>query len=149
MIREAAVLFCFVALGCGSESATSPDGPGPTVIMTDKGAVEGTALAGTRTFLGIPFAAPPVGALRWKPPAEAAAWAGTKPAFEYGHSCPQIDGVTGKPSGDVIEDCLSLNVFTPLAIPSSDLKLRFTRKDDGFATTSGSYLAGCARSQCG
>ena len=85
---------------------------------TDKGVVEGTASKDhptTHIFKGIPYAAPPVGALRWKAPQPAASWTGVRKAVEFGPRCMQ-----GHIYNDMIfrdpgpsEDCLSLNVWTP------------------------------------
>jgi para-nitrobenzyl esterase len=85
-------------------------------VRIDSGAVEGTAGAGgVRVFKGIPFAAPPVGALRWKAPQPAAKWTGVRHATEFGSRCMQWQVF-----GDMIfrdagpsEDCLYLNVWTP------------------------------------
>ncbi len=75
---------------------------------------------GVQRFLGIPFAAPPVGALRWHAPAEPAAWPGVRRAVQFGSECTQLSGLFdpsanpaafGTMSGS--EDCLYLNVFRP------------------------------------
>ena len=89
-------------------------------INTDKGAVVGRQ-AGVRTFLGIPYAAPPVGALRWKAPQPAAAWSQPHDAGVAGNVCPQVVlalfPVPGMAPGQMLgsEDCLNLNVFAPTA----------------------------------
>jgi para-nitrobenzyl esterase len=140
MIRLSVVAAVF-AFGC-STTTPSPDAgmapPGPTTIMTDKGAVEGTARDTSRAFLGIPYVAPPIGPLRWKPPAEAAAWSGTKPAMAYGHDCPQVDLVSGKATPGGNEDCLFLNVWTPLAAPSKPAPVMVFIHGGGFVLGSGS-----------
>jgi para-nitrobenzyl esterase len=76
---------------------------------TDSGSVAGTASGRTCVYKGIPYAAPPIGELRWKPPAPPAAWAGVKSATAFGNICPQMSGanVVGN------EDCLNLNIWTP------------------------------------
>ena len=116
------VVLVFAALWCTSAppkpDAATIEAPGPTVIATDKGSVEGAKLDASRAFLGIPYAAPPVGSMRWKPPADAQPWTGTKSAMAYGHECPQLDLTSGKPVADLVEDCLFLNVWTPLASPA-------------------------------
>lgn len=86
-------------------------------IKTDKGTVEGSFTADhkVRAFKGIPFAAPPVGDLRWKPPQPAGAWEGVRSAKEFGSHCYQSatykDMVFHDPGPS--EDCLTLNVWTP------------------------------------
>ncbi len=82
-----------------------------TLISLDDGDVQGQLNGVTREFLGIPFAAPPVGALRWRPPAPAVPWVGTLDATTYSSACAQLPSLTGTPSEN--EDCLYLNVWTP------------------------------------
>ncbi len=100
-------------------AATTPASP---VVWTETGAVRGTVGADTRVFQGIPFAAPPVGALRWQAPRPAAAWSGVRDATRPASPCPQVPvPVLPGPSnrtGSTDEDCLYLNVWTPPAIPA-------------------------------
>ena len=88
-------------------------------VKTAQGVVEGKTIAEgkTRAFLGLPYAAPPVGERRWKAPAAPVAWKGVRKATEFGHHC-----VQGSVYADMIfpdagesEDCLVLNVYTPRA----------------------------------
>ncbi len=83
--------------------------------VTGAGLVQGQAFTGGYEFLGIPYAAPPVGALRWKAPADPAPWAGLLATQAFKPRCPQLQfpqgSTTGTPLGD--EDCLYLNVWTP------------------------------------
>ena len=81
------------------------------VVATADGAVRGKAVPAGDEFLGIPYAAPPVGALRWQPPRPPAPWPGTRAATSYAPHCPQPSGSFGLASTS--EDCLYLNVFTP------------------------------------
>ena len=60
----------------------------PVVVHTDTGVVLGFSSDGVDSFLGIPYAAPPVGDLRWRPPQPAAHWTGVRPATQYGNRCP-------------------------------------------------------------
>ena len=84
-------------------------------VKTRLGTVEGKDDGKVKAFLGIPYAAPPVGDLRWKAPAPATKWTGVKKATEFGFHCMQ-----GKVFGDMVfhdpggsEDCLTLNVWVP------------------------------------
>lgn len=83
-------------------------------VKVAQGQVEGTEESGMRVFRGIPFAAPPVGALRWREPQPAAAWTGVRKADQFGPACAQgrieADGRLG---AGISEDCLYLNVWTP------------------------------------
>jgi para-nitrobenzyl esterase len=93
----------------------------PTVVMTDAGAVQGTiASDGLRTFLGIPYAAPPTpqNNLRWRPPQPVAPWSGVLPATTFGNVCAQPTTFfqPNPPPGRTYlgdEDCLYLNVYSP------------------------------------
>lgn len=79
------------------------------------GRVEGVAANGIESFKGIPFAAPPVGALRWKAPQPVKPWKGVKQANAFGASCLQdlnFVKIFGAPPA-ISEDCLYLNVWTP------------------------------------
>jgi para-nitrobenzyl esterase len=84
-------------------------------VKVDSGKVEGKEEGAIRAFLGIPYAAPPVGELRWKPPAPVAKWSGTRAAKEFGAHCMQgpVYGDMTFHDGGNSEDCLSLNVWTP------------------------------------
>src|SRR6266851_2609486 len=85
-------------------------GPDKVVVSTDNGPVRGTVGTTTITFLGIPFAQPPVGELRWRPPGPHGRWHGILEADEFGPHCPQPLTSNQSNSG---EDCLFLNVYVP------------------------------------
>jgi para-nitrobenzyl esterase len=112
----AAVLVAAAALIATAGGAAALPGPasgyapGP-VVRTAGGWVQGKAAGPTDEYLGIPYAAPPVGALRWQPPQPAAPWRGVRQATSFAPHCPQPPSAFGVASTS--EDCLYLNVFAP------------------------------------
>jgi para-nitrobenzyl esterase len=90
----------------------SDRGYGP-VVRTAEGPVQGLVKHGVYEFLGIPYAAPPVGKLRWMPPQPVERWRDTRDATKFGNTCAQAEelGVFAGPAS-INEDCLFLNVFT-------------------------------------
>jgi para-nitrobenzyl esterase len=82
-----------------------------STVVTDRGPVQGLVTADGRQFLGIPYAAPPVGSSRWRPPQTTASWQQALDASHFGHNCPQGSSPFGIASAT--EDCLNLNVYTP------------------------------------
>ncbi|GGU19698.1 carboxylesterase/lipase family protein [Lentzea flava] len=82
----------------------------PGLVRTDAGPVRGTVLADRQVYQGIPYAAPPVGELRWRSPQPVAPWTTPRDATRPGPVCAQSAGA-GSPSSN--EDCLYLNVTTP------------------------------------
>ena len=107
-------------------------------VKTASGTVEGKDEGAVRAFLGIPYAAPPVGNLRWKPPAAAASWTGVRKATEFGNHCMQ-----GKVYGDMNfrdpggrEDCLFLNVWVPTKPSGAKLPVMVWIYGGGFAAGS-------------
>jgi para-nitrobenzyl esterase len=85
--------------------------PAPTVVLTGNESLRGRALDGMRSFLGVPYAAAPVGALRWRPPQPPPSWTGERSATAFRSACPQTASLFWP--GSTEEDCLFLNVFTP------------------------------------
>jgi para-nitrobenzyl esterase len=81
------------------------------VIPTDRGPVRGTETPAMKEWLGIPYAAPPVGDLRWRAPRPHARWQGPRDATHFANHCPQQGSSIGGASTD--EDCLYLNVYAP------------------------------------
>lgn len=88
------------------------------IVRSPAGAVRGVAQGDLQVFKGIPYAAPPVGAARWKPPAEATVWSGVRDAVRFGPACfqppPRVGNIYADPPEAMSEDCLSLNVWTPV-----------------------------------
>lgn len=94
------------------------------VVRTASGPVSGVYKGATVQYLGIPFAAPPVGSLRWRPPVAPTAWKSVRPARSFGQPCAQINllGVFAGPA-NANEDCLYLNVIAPRGAVSGKTKL--------------------------
>ncbi len=107
-------------------------------VKTELGIVEGNKKGQVHAFLGIPYAAPPVGESRWKPPAPAAKWTGVRKAKGFGAHCMQ-----GKVFGDMnfrdaagSEDCLFLNVWVPAKRSSAKLPVMVWIYGGGFVAGS-------------
>lgn len=107
----ASMFLATLLLGACSEGNDNNNASAPLTVPTAKGKVAGIKKGGMREFLGIPYAAPPVGKLRWKPPQPAQAWSTTLSAKHFANHCPQSKTVFGLKS--MSEDCLYLNVFAP------------------------------------
>ena len=86
----------------------------PTVKV-EQGSLQGVVEQGLTVYRGIPFAAPPVGDLRWRAPQQAASWDGVRKADKFAPQCVQSMGPArpGEESPAISEDCLYLNVWTP------------------------------------
>jgi para-nitrobenzyl esterase len=108
------LLVLFLVASCSLAALAAPTDP----VRVDQGLVSG--IPGThpevRVYRGIPYAAPPVGDLRWKAPQPPASWQGTREAKQFGNACPQNSYPAGsiyqaKPE-PMSEDCLYLNIWT-------------------------------------
>lgn len=102
-------------VGLAAAMLATAAGAQQTKVTIDSGAVQGAQADATLVFKGIPYAAPPVGPMRWRPPVRPAAWKGVRDATRYGAACPQ--GSEHKEPwaqvGPMSEDCLFLNVWRP------------------------------------
>jgi len=111
-------------------------------VKTANGIVNGTGKqkSGVREFLGIPYAAPPVGELRWKPPAAAKSWEGVREAVNFAPRCmqqPVFSDMVFRSRG-MSEDCLYLNVWTPAAKKNEKLPVLVYFYGGGFIAGDGS-----------
>ncbi len=114
----------------------SPAQSGPAVWI-DQGGLIGLTEEGIHKFRNIPFAAPPVGELRWRPAQPALGWEGARDATTFGNVCPQslIPGFTREALQDrpLDEDCLQLNVWTPSLKPEEPLPVMIWVLPGGFS----------------
>ncbi|WP_018655940.1 carboxylesterase/lipase family protein [Actinomadura flavalba] len=140
MLRLGAVVV-LLAASTGPVSAADA-GTASAVVRTEAGDVRGIADGARRAFLGVPYAAPPVGALRWRAPEPARAWTGVRDATRPGSSCPQL-GVPGAPGQvpSTDEDCLHLNVETPRAPGRDRPVLVFVHGGSGISGAGSLYPA--------
>ena len=157
MVMPAAL--AFILSGCAGNDRNT-DQPG-FVRATQFGIVEGKTSRDGKTWvwLGIPFAKPPVGELRWKPPVDPAPWFGHKITREYTEACSQVGSLAGPPFlgrdystlADTFykvlgsEDCLYLNIYRP-ATPEKNLPVFVfihggSNRTGGVALKDGSALA--------
>jgi para-nitrobenzyl esterase len=109
---------------------------GSPVVIVESGKVRGVVSGGLEIFKGIPYAAPPVGKLRWRAPQPVTHWKGVRAAAEYGHDCMQrpfrndAAPLRTQPS----EDCLYINVWTPRKRGRKPLPVMFWIYGGGFVT---------------
>jgi para-nitrobenzyl esterase len=105
---------------CATATGVDTVGPAPAkrqvqagnlVVTTAEGRLRGQAAGTIDEFLGVPYAAPPAGRLRWRAPQPAAHWTGVRAATQFGPHCPQYSSKFG--IGSMSENCLFLNVYAP------------------------------------
>jgi para-nitrobenzyl esterase len=113
------LIACLTA--CGSDASQPPIVPiqSGTLITVDDGQLQGAVDGASRRFLGIPFAKPPVGTLRWRAPVKNDPWTGVRDATQFGGRCAQHMSIQAAASED--EDCLYLNVWVPEPAPNQAL----------------------------
>src|SRR4051794_38434409 len=117
------------------------------VVRTDRGLVRGLTTGRGDKFLGMPYAAPPVGALRWRPPARAASWKGVRAAVRTGPRCPQVAGYNG-PRVET-ENCLYVNVYRPARRAARRLPVLFWIHGGGLVNGSGDQHDGTLMADAG
>ena len=158
------IVFIFIAMvisvlliaGCTQPQQTTVQFPQPTipiplsvqttvpasvVVKTDAGSVSGINQDGIQEYRGIPYAAPPTGDLRWRPPAPVQPWNGTKDAKVFSDICPQpgtSDALSGKVPANMSEDCLYLNIWTPAQGANDKLPVMFFIHGGAFGEGTGS-----------
>src|SRR5207247_2507922 len=109
------ILVGLVVVGAGTGAVGEPGAPA-NVVKVEGGQIAGTIEDGVRSYKGIPYAAPPIGSLRWKPPQPVVAWSGIKKGDAVGAACPHLARAADSPFPEALEmkseDCLYLNIWT-------------------------------------
>ncbi|HZZ32288.1 MAG TPA: carboxylesterase family protein [Phenylobacterium sp.] len=102
--------------------AAAPFAALAATARTEAGALRGSDADGISAYEGVPYAAPPVGPLRWREPQPVQPWAGVRDAIAFAPACPQLGvSMPGEPNPTTAEDCLYLNVWTPAKRPAGKL----------------------------
>lgn len=114
LLRYSTILIILLAFAAGVPAAVKA---ADNTAKLDAGIVEGVVSGDVLSFKGIPYAAPPVGDLRWREPQPVKPWSGVRKAAEYGNDCMQqpIPGDAAASGSAFSEDCLVLNVWRPAA----------------------------------
>jgi para-nitrobenzyl esterase len=134
-LRSARQLGWLVVLALSWHGAAWP-APGP-VVVTTFGSVAGTS-GEIQSFKGIPYAAPPVGELRWRPPKSPVPWPGVRDGTRFGDDCMQTPYVI--PTGQQpSEDCLTVNVWAPVHPPAARRPVMVFIYGGAFIGGSGAY----------
>jgi para-nitrobenzyl esterase len=130
---------CIVPLLSALVLSAAQEQPPPTTLTITSGDVQGAVSQQVRSFKGIPFAAPPVGPLRWQAPQPVAKWTGIRDATKFGNRCIQGPGpgMTFR-SPARSEDCLYLNVWTPASGQTDRLPVLVYFHGGGFGLGDGS-----------
>ncbi|MES2774444.1 MAG: carboxylesterase family protein [Bacteroidota bacterium] len=134
------IAFALLVFTISSPATAQLNNESAPVATIKNGALEGTHHSGIRIFKGIPFAAPPVGPLRWKEPQPVANWTGVRKATQFGPRAMQLPIYSDMNfrSESVSEDCLYLNVWTPANSASQKLPVLVYFYGGGFRAGDGS-----------
>lgn len=129
---------CLILIGSFLLAGCTQDKPATATVKTDAGYVSGSNQDGIKVFLGIPFAAPPTGDLRWRAPAPVQPWDDIKETQQYAATCPQPGSAAPLAMS---EDCLYLNIWTPTQGADEKLPVMVFFYGGGFKEVAGSMPA--------
>jgi para-nitrobenzyl esterase len=132
-LRARAALAAAFAILCAAFATVPSLAQSLLRLRTDAGEIEGVFEDGLRVFRGIPYAAAPVGELRWRAPRPHVPWSGVRAAYEFGAACPQAPSKDVK-HFDMSEDCLTLNVWAPANRPARGLPVMVWLHGGAFET---------------
>jgi carboxylesterase type B len=118
-VRTLCLALAACAIGLSGEASLAQDRDG-LVARTESGPVRGVSNGAVEAFLGIPYASPPVGDKRWRPPQPAESWKDVREAKAFGAYCAAAKSTNGPRSE--AEDCLFINVWRPSSV-SADARL--------------------------
>jgi len=126
--RLIAFILAIAIVALRQDAASAQSAPQASI---DGGVLEGTIEDGIQVFRGIPYAAAPVGDLRWRAPQPHPGWKGSRAATDFGFACPQAESRALSDS-DMDEDCLTLNIWTPARAKSEGLPVMVWIHGGGF-----------------
>ena len=126
------IFFTFACDSSSQKTGVIKASPVTTTVEVTGGTIEGVEQDGILIYKGIPFAAPPVGDLRWKAPAPAKPWTGVKKVDAFCNACMQAEGAMGN-TAPVSEDCLYINVWTPAKMTDEKLPVIYWVHGGGYS----------------
>jgi para-nitrobenzyl esterase len=142
MVVGISKIWAALAMGAVLAGATAARAAGDQVRIAT-GLLQGATRDGVKSFKAIPYAAPPVGNLRWQAAEPPLAWSGVRPATRFGPACIQTPGASGY-RGPESEDCLTLNVWTPAHRRGAHLPVMMWIHGGGFTGGTGAGYDGAS-----
>ena len=134
-IRRSFVVLALVLTPMFAHSFETRAGQASCLVTTTSGAVQGLDVGPSCTFLAIPYAAPPTGSLRWRPPQPATPWT-TLNAITQGPNCPNVNN--GPPAGN--ENCLHVNIWVRDPLPTTPAPVIVWFHTGGFVAASNNFV---------
>ena len=136
-VAQALTLAMVFAAGMDMSTQVAQTQGGSCFVGTTNGNIQGLDRGASCAFLGVRFAAPPTGSLRWTRPQPAAPWAPATFMATMGATCAQLSAANGQPTG--VEDCLMLNIWTPNPLPAAGAPVIVWFHGGGFSNASANF----------